>query len=254
MSAAPSILSPEAVTGAHGSSLQRFVLPSSPKPYYNEDGITIYHGDNRQIVPLLPRFDLLLTDPPYGLNERWNGGNFKGKNGNGKLWGEKTPEWDKEPAPAWMVQQCIEAARLAIIWGGNYYAMPPSRCWLTWDKVQQFHGADCELAWTNLESTVRAFRMSRIDAYQNKADQPKQHPTEKPLELMAWCIQQAGEVQTILDPYAGAGTTGRAAKDAGKTCVLIEREERYCEIAARRMAQGVLWRQNNAVTGSEASK
>jgi DNA modification methylase len=67
-----------------------------------------------------------------------------------------------------------------------------------------------------------------------------EHPTQKPLEVMQWCIQQAGEVQTILDPFAGSGTTGEAAKLMGKRAVLIEREERYCEIAARRLAQDVL--------------
>jgi hypothetical protein len=65
------------------------------------------------------------------------------------------------------------------------------------------------------------------------------HPTEKPLTLFSWCVQQAGDVHTILDPFAGSGTTGRAAKDLGRKAVLIEREERYCEIAAKRMAQEV---------------
>ena len=71
-------------------------------------------------------------------------------------------------------------------------------------------------------------------------DGGKQHPTQKPERLMRWCIEQAGDVITILDPFAGSGTTGRAAKDMGKRAVLIEREERYCEIAAKRLAQQVL--------------
>ena len=209
-------------------------------PYFQDDAVTIYHGDCREIVPTLGRFDLLLTDPPYGLGDRWNGGNFMGKNGHGRLWGEKTPEWDRLPVADDLLQLCIASAPLAIVWGGNYFRVEPSRCWLTWDKMQTFHGADCELAWTNLPLPVRTFRMSRIDAHQNKADQPKQHPCEKPLSLMIWCIGLAGDVQTILDPFAGSGTTGRAAKDLGRKAVLIEREERYCEIAARRMGQGVL--------------
>jgi len=93
---------------------------------------------------------------------------------------------------------------------------------------------------TPTHTAPRVFRMSRIDAYQNKAETKKAHPTQKPLQLMAWCISLAGDVQTILDPWAGSGTTGHAAKNLGKRAVLIEREERYCEIAARRLAQDVL--------------
>lgn len=209
------------------------------KPYYQDEAVTLYNGDCREIVPTLGRFDLLLTDPPYGLGDRWNGGNFMGKNGMGKLWGNKTPVWDRVPVEDDLIQLCITCASEAIIWGGNYYRVDPSPCWLTWDKIQKFNGSDCELAWTNLPLPVRAFRMSRIDAYQNKSDETKQHPTQKPLALMTWCITLAGDVQTILDPFAGSGTTGRAAKDLGRKCTMIEREERYCEITARRMQQEV---------------
>ena len=94
--------------------------------------------------------------------------------------------------------------------------------------------ADAELAWCSWDGNIRSFSISR------NPDGKRQHPTQKPLKLISWCINQAGEQKTILDPFAGSGTTGRAAKDLGRKATLIEREEKYCEIAARRMAQEVL--------------
>ena len=100
-------------------------------------------------------------------------------------------------------------------------------------QPEDFSLAMLEQAWTNLKGPAKMFRKS-VTSY------AKEHPTQKPVELLQWCIARAGDVQTILDPFAGSGTTGEAAKLMGKKAVLIEREERYCEIAARRLAQDVL--------------
>ena len=114
--------------------------------------------------------------------------------------------------------------------------LKPSRCFLVWDKQNDGRDfADCEYAWTSLDSVARIFRMRPMNM-----DGGKVHPTQKPEKLIRWCIAQSSTSQTILDPFAGSGTTGRAAKDLNKNAVLIEREERYCEIAASRMAQEVL--------------
>jgi DNA modification methylase len=112
--------------------------------------------------------------------------------------------------------------------------------WLVWDKEQTMPTySDAELAWTTLDGVaVKMLRYSGNGLL--AAEKERWHPTQKPLSLMTWCIRLAGDVQTILDPFAGSGTTGRAAKDLGRKAVLIEREEHYCEIAARRMRQGVL--------------
>ncbi len=207
------------------------------KPYYQDDAVTIYHGDCREIVPTLGRFDLLLTDPPYGLGDRWTGGGTWQHHAG--LYAQ-AKKWDQEAATAEQIMVLAERATVAIVWGGNYFGLPPSRGWLAWMKPQRMHTvADFELAWTNIDFPAKAF-----DALRNP-DGRRQHPTQKPLTLMSWCIGQAdrangGDVQTILDPFAGSGTTGRAAKDLGRKAVLIEREERYCEIAASRMAQEVL--------------
>ena len=206
---------------------------SLPEPYYQDSAVTIYHGDCREIVPFLGRFDLLLTDPPYGI--RADG--FRGAVKNGwKDYGAVTG-WDNEKPSRWLIEMLLEACKKAIIWGGNYFELPPRMGWLVWDKGQRdFSLADCELAWTSENRAARVFNFARGRAQLDG----HQHPTQKPEELMRWCLQQAGECATILDPFAGSGTTGRAAKDLGKKATLIEREERYCEIAVNRMAQEVL--------------
>jgi len=226
------------VTGVASSAL--FGL----RPYHEEPAVTIYHGDCRQIVPLLGNFDLLLTDPPYGLNvDRTmskQGGTQYGKAAAAKRHYEATG-WDESAPPRWVLEMLRASSKWQILWGGNYYdALPAARGWLVWDKENgdnQF--ADCELAWTNLDIAVRK-KAHMWNGMIRKGNEAREHPTQKPLALMQWCIGLAGDVQTILDPFAGSGTTGEAAKLMGKRAVLIEREERYCEIAARRLAQDVL--------------
>jgi DNA modification methylase len=203
-------------------------------PYFQDDAVTIYHGDCREIVPTLGRFDLLLTDPPYGIGVNHNMGRRAGDKRSDYL----PATWDAEPPSQECFDSIVAASAIHIIWGANHFIdLIPRRsaCWLVWDKMfsTDVSFATCELAWTSLRGVVRKFAHSsaRKDGF---------HPTQKPLALMNWCIGLAGDVQTILDPFAGSGTTGRAAKDLGRKAVLIEREERYCEIAALRMGQGVL--------------
>lgn len=212
---------------------------SLPKPYYEDDFVTLYHGDCREILPAVPKAALVLTDPPYGIGDKWAKSAMVGKSGSSRLWG-KGETWDNAPPDEATINLAIAGGKNAIVWGGNYFGLPPSRCWYVWDKVQKFTGADAELAWTNFDASVRVFRLSRVEAFGNNAESVKEHPTEKPLRLIRWCINNAGGEGTILDPFAGSGTTLRAAKDLGRKAIGIEIEERYCEIAARRCAQEVL--------------
>jgi DNA modification methylase len=212
------------------------------KPYYQDSAVTIWHGDCREIVPTLGRFDLLLTDPPYGIGAYSSG--TMGGAGLAKQSRFEPTEWDAETPPRELLDALIASCGKAVLWGGNYYpANSASRAWLVWDKLTGSNTfADCELAWTNLDCAVRKFTLRWQGMLRGgEARKSKRvHPTQKPVELMTWCIGLAGDVQTILDPFAGSGTTGRAAKDLGRKAVLIEREERYCQIAARRLAQEVL--------------
>ena len=197
-----------------------------PKPYYKDDFVTIYHGDCREIVPLLGKFDLLLTDPPYGLKDKLQGGTW------GKKYDGQYKDWD---AFAPDVSHLLKACSDSVVWGGNYFTLPPSRCWFVWNKPERgLSMADAELAWCSRDGNVRVFDSSR------NPDGKRDHPTQKPLDLMSWCLSFFPNAKTVLDPFAGSGTTGRACKDTGRKCTLIEREERYCEIAAKRMRQEVL--------------
>jgi len=225
------------------------LMPAGIKPYYIDDSVCIICGDCREIVPGLGRFDLLLTDPPYGMNwntnnSRFSGGNVasKAKRGNGVGTGNGRPILgDDEPFdPSFM----MAVADRTIIWGWNHFAdkLPKGAC-LVWikrnDSAFGSFLSDAELAWYSHGCGVYCKR----DLSNNAIANIRKHPTQKPLALMKWCITLADKptpVQTILDPFAGSGTTGRAAKDLGRKCVLIEREERYCEIAANRMRQEVL--------------
>lgn len=213
------------------------------KPYYSQDGQTIYHGDCRDVIPSLPVFDLLLTDPPYGIGEAAGKNKSRSKMAVAKDFGDEA--WDDEPADVNAIAACIAHAKHQIIFGGNYFGLPPSSCWLVWDKdngASDF--ADCELAWTNLRKAVRRlrYRWSGMLQEDMAAKEYRWHPTQKPEPVMRWAIQQApADVVTIIDPFMGSGTTLRAAKDLGRKAIGIERIERYCEIAANRLAQGVLF-------------
>ena len=224
-------------------------------PYYQDSAVTIYHGDCGQIMPCLAQsFDLLLTDPPYGIGE-----NSRRANSRGRMHGQSAPlvadygefDWDQK-APEWIIGLAIMKCRESIIFGGNYYFLPPASCWLVWDKENSGDFADGEMAWTNLKKAMRIKR-HLWNGMIRKGHEARFHPTQKPLEVISWAIQQSSDAQTILDPFAGSGTTGRAAKDLGKKATLIEIEERYCEIAAKRMAQEVFDFKDNEASQGDSS-
>lgn len=204
-----------------------------PKPYYDDGkGRVIYHGDNRNIVPLLSKFDLLLTDPPYGIGE--DGGKFRDRKGGGHRILEKL-NWDSDTPSLESFMMMLSISSIHIIWGGNYFTdkLPVSRGWLFWDKLMGGDFSDGELAWTSIDMVLKKFTLC------NKM-KGKSHPTEKPIELISWCLTFAMNSKSVLDPWMGSGTTLRACKDRGLSCIGIDREEQYCEIAARRLQQEVL--------------
>lgn len=207
---------------------------SLPTPYYDDDGIVIYHAPCEQVLPFLPRYDLLLTDPPYGIGADTHEGP---ENHGWRQW--NSDGWDTEPPPKWLLDQCRASSTWNIIWGGNYFELPPTKCLLIWDKGQrEFSLADGEVAWTNLDKSVRFKTYSRGVANREH----RVHPTQKPVAVMRWEIGQApDDVETILDPFAGSGTTGVAAKLEGRNATLIEISEAYCEMAANRLRQKVLF-------------
>lgn len=214
-----------------------------PTPYYSDDSCTIYFGDCREILPTLGTFDLLLTDPPYGIGES------NEKNATRDTLAKTTDyghyEWDKERISDEVITMLRSRCRNSVIFGGNYYDLPPASCWLVWDKdngASDF--ADCELAWTDLKRAVRKFRWRWHGMLQERAGRHKEHryhPTQKPRALMRWCMSLVPDADNIVDPFMGSGTTLVAAKLELRKATGIELNERYCEVAANRLRQGVLF-------------
>lgn len=208
-------------------------------PYFTDGTATIYHGDCAVIAPQLGVFDLLCTDPPYGIGEARGKNRSRTKLARAKDYG--VSGWDDAPPDQWVLDMLRARTRFQIVFGGNYFSLPPSSCWLVWDKENGENDfADCELAWTNYGTAVRRKR-HRWAGMLQEIREHRVHPTQKPLAVMSWAIGLCPvRPTTVIDPFMGSGTTLRACKDLGVQCVGIEREERYCEIAARRMGQQTL--------------
>jgi DNA modification methylase len=209
------------------------------KPYYEHAGITIYHGDCREILSALA-VDAILTDPPYGIAHPTN----YAERGRSKLarCSNYAPvfEDDKPFDPAWL----LAMNKPTLLFGANYFAdkLPPSSGWVVWDKLRphELDQATAEVAWTNFVKGVRVFRYL-WNGMLRDGDEKLEHPTMKPAALWTWILSlrwmPAG---VICDPYMGSGTTLRAAKDYGRRAIGIEIEEKYCEIAALRLSQEVM--------------
>lgn len=212
------------------------VAVTLPNPYYQDDYCTIYHADCRQILPLLPKFDLILTDPPYGISHPCD---FK-KRGRSVLADcQDYPDVhgdDQQFDPSFLTRFP------SIIWGANYFAskLTDQSGWLVWDKERpdDLDQSTCELAWSNVVKGVRRFRYL-WNGMIRAGDDELWHPTQKPIELMHWCLtlRWTNDAQLILDPFMGSGTTLRAAKDLGRKAIGIEISRDYCAIAAKRLQQ-----------------
>ena len=148
-------------------------------------------------------------------------------------------DWDDKPVSPELMELLCSKAKWQIIFGGNYYALPPTSCWLVWDKLNgNSDFADCELAWTNLPKAVRRLRFMWNGMLRCERDIAREHPTQKPIGVMKWCIEHLPtDVESILDPFMGSGTTGVAAVKFGKRFIGVEREKKYFDIACRRIEE-----------------
>jgi DNA modification methylase len=203
--------------------------------YFERDGITIYHGDCREIIASVDA-NVVVTDPPYGIAHPTNyftrgSSKLARCNDYPLVYGDSGP-FDPEPFMRFP----------AILWGANHYAdkLAPSSGWLVWDKLRP-DGLDqsrAELAWSSCHKGVRVF--THLWNGMMRASEPGEnyHPTQKPVALMTWAI---GFTEgTILDPYMGSGPVVVAALKVGRRAIGIEIEEKYCEIAAKRLEQRTL--------------
>lgn len=194
---------------------------------------TVIQGDCLEVMRGFGdnQFDLVLTDPPYGLDDKL----FKGGSGNSgwAMVKYKGEGWDKIPEKAYF-DEIFRVSKNQIIFGGNYFDLPPTRGVLCWDKGQYAPNfSQWEMAWTSFDIPAKLFRST----FQFN----KQHPTQKPNDLMQWCIGLSDGAQTILDPFMGSGTTLVAAKYLGRSATGIEISEKYCEIARSRLSQQQLF-------------
>lgn len=221
------------------------------KPYYEHGGITIYHGDCREVLPQLD-VDVIVSDPPYGiaLNTRTE------SSGRGRRTckGFRGDEMVKDLDPIIGDDEPFDPSPLldygtVILWGGIHFAdkLPVNARWLVWDKrcgSDSDDNADCEFAWTNLRGQARIFHhywrgFLREGRENLSVEGAKLHPAQKPVNLMKWCLGFVPDAQNVADPYMGSGATLVAAKDLGRRAIGIEIEEKYCEIAAKRLSQEV---------------
>ena len=203
---------------------------------------TLILGDCLQVMPGLGRFDACLTDPPYGIGE--SAGKAKTRtsgltskiNGAAKYqrdYGDKN--WDDKTA-----DNAVAFARgistRQIIFGGNYYDLPPTSCWLVWDKMNGATDfADCELAWTNLPKAVRRLQLLWNGCMRVERHIARQHPTQKPIAIMEWCLSHIPDAKTILDPFMGSGTTLVACQRMGLQGTGIELDPDYFAVACKRV-------------------
>ena len=191
----------------------------------------LYLGDCRDVLPTLGKVDAVLTDPPYGIKRD---GKLKSTGSHGGHKGYEFMGCDFETPKKELFDLLAEMSDAQVVWGGNYFAdkLKPTSKWLFWDKGQRIDQADGELAWTSFDGALRVFTLNRVALSSDGA----QHPNQKPVALMKWCIEQCkNNPQTILDPFMGSGTTGVAAVQMGRKFIGIEREPKYFEIACRRI-------------------
>lgn len=189
-------------------------------------------GDCRLILPSLGQFDACVTDPPYGI-DYGKAGRFNATHGWGP-WRENC-EWDRDRPEKSVFDMILACSKHQIIWGGNYFTdyLPPTMHWLLWDKGQRnFSLADFEIAWGSQKRASRVIDCPRGRAVKDG----KEHPTQKPIEVMARCIEELpAKTHSIVDPFMGSGTTGIASLHAGKRFTGIEIDEGYFDIACERI-------------------
>ncbi|MFO7935843.1 MAG: site-specific DNA-methyltransferase [Bacteroidales bacterium] len=202
------------------------------KPYYQDKWVKIFHGDCREILPQLDvKVDLVLTDPPYGIDYAAHPIVGKGKSQSN----HKPMEWDSSRFED--LVGILGRAGQSIIWGGNYYSLPLTKSWLVWYKRDAPPSmGDAELAWSNLGVNTQVFDCPIAAVNSERIG----HPTQKPVALFCWCLAFVPNAKIILDPFLGSGTTCYCAKKLNRYSIGIEIEEKYCEIAAKRCCQEVM--------------
>jgi len=198
-------------------------------------GQVLLQGDCLEVMPGLGRVDAVVTDPPYGIDYSGQKESIKrnGKKGAWRIFHEEKG-WDKETPPQEAFDTIREISKSQIVWGGNYFAnmLPPTRGWFIWYKAQTgLTMSDAELAWSNIDQVLRHLTLHRGAMWRDGS----QHPTQKPVALVEWCLGFLPDARTILDPFMGSGTTLVACQKLGRHGIGIELDPDYFEIACKRL-------------------
>jgi DNA modification methylase len=200
---------------------------------------TLYLGDCMEIIPTLGMVDAVVTDPPYGINIlKSRSSSYGKKNGKCQVLNKiyNIYDWDDKGLTKEQFELLQKISKQQIIFGGNYFPLPPSSCWLVWDKQNgTTHFADCELAWTNLNKPVRLIQWQWNGFIRKNCEPRYSHPTQKPLGVMQWCLSHVPDAGLILDPYMGSGTTGVACLKERRKFIGIEMVPEYFETACERL-------------------
>ena len=199
---------------------------------------TLYHADCINLFEEIGKVDIVITDPPYGINIASNGKVMSDCRAIATDFGPQ--KWDQQKIDKKYIDQILSISINQVIFGGNYYAnwLPPSSCWLVWDKRTKSNLADCELMWTSYNTAVRKVQYLWEGFWQEdmKNKEKRYHPTQKPLYVMRWIIDNyTKQTDTILDPFMGSGSTGVAAAIGGRKFIGIEKEKQYFDIACKRI-------------------
>jgi len=177
--------------------------------------------------------DCCLTDPPYGIGESGKKNMTRGLLASPKYYGDYS--WDEKPATQEQIDNCRRVSNNQIIFGGNYFVLPPSSSWIVWDKLNSGDFADCELAWTSHKKAVRKFSYM-WNGMIKQLPEERFHPTQKPVVVMKWILENyTNPADTIFDPFMGSGTTGVACVQTGRNFIGCEIDEGYFKIAERRI-------------------
>lgn len=219
-----------------------------PRPYYQDEWVTIYHGDCRGILSDLPKVDLVLTDPPYGL-----GLDMVYRHGTNTNLIHTEIDWNNQTPDPGIFDLIYQVSKHQVVWGCNYFGDNIKAVGrIVHDKMLDIKGtklkwSEADIVSCSLQNRVTIFSyrwngnvQGDTINWSNTGLDARYHPTQKPLALMRYCIDNYTSTDhTILDPFLGSGTTAVAAKHLNRHCIGIEIEEKYCEIAAKRCSQQV---------------
>jgi DNA modification methylase len=228
--------------GSNNKTIKALSVGNVISPYYETKLGKLYHCDCLEIMPDLEPVTLALVDPPYGIGAStanfFRNGSQTGKSLAPSGANYKHYDWDNEPPSQEYFNLLFDISANQIIFGGNYFInfLKATSCFLVWDKDNGNNSyADCEIAWTSFKTATRLIKW-RWHGFLKEAPETRYHPTQKPVGLFAWIIDKYSKPNdTILDTHLGSGTTAIACERLNRRWIGIEREEEYCEIAAKRI-------------------